>query len=340
MGATIQSAGHFHIHLEIRNFQAGESIPGVIHLKLKETIQANTLNLLFDGTEYVKYRFEFTGMMQSETSHVINQRFPVFMLSEGKLSPGDYSFPFVFTLPKDIPGSFRLKEGHTEACIAYTVSAMVEGTTAFIDSAQVEVHISQLMSDPIYSLSDTTLTSLRLCGFNLGHLGLKIAFSKSAYVPGETVHLVLDINNSQSRLDVQGFVVGLYRLVKLRSENGFFERKEGVEFWNVPLRIPKGEALLGEQSRHENLVLPVSSIDTSTSVHSTHIDCIYSLRIHIKMNAGWLCSVDSPEIEQAIVIYPTQLPQVVPPEVPQDWQPKEMPGVQFAADQVYNYTPS
>jgi hypothetical protein len=338
MGVQL-SAGHLHIHLDTRNFQAGEQLLGTVHLKLFQGVQARALCLLFDGKEHAGWETE--GGSHKGGSHFVRQKFPIFIFTEGYLPPGDYSFPFSFVLPPSLPGSFHLYEENLEAYIRYTLTAFIEGSSGYVELSEVHLHISQLMTDPIYSLTGSSSSRLVSCCRDKGTVQIQISFSKSAYVPGERAEFIAEINNSQSGLDVAGFKVRLFRKLRLRSHGGHVHmRQEQVCFWDITQRVPRGEALLGEQSRHQILDIPdiMGGIEHSTTVHSEYVECVYSILVHLSMAGG--CCVSTPEVERPIVIYPRQLPPHLPPMVPQGWAPRLMPMAQFSMGQNYDYIPS
>ena len=340
MGAVGLSAGHLHIHLDTRNFQAGDQLIGTVYLKLIQGVQARALCLLFDGKENIEWEGE--NGKHKGGSHFIRQKFPIFIFSQGYLPPGDYSFPFAFVLPATLPGSFFLYETFLEAEIRYTLDALIEGSSARIEWSEVILHVSQLMTNPIYSLSGSASTRLASCCRDKGVVQIQIAFSKSAYVPGERAELIAEVNNSQSALDVAGFKVKLIRKVRLRSHGGHIHvRQTEVCNWDILQRVPRGEALLGEQSRHEILYIPdiMGGIEHSTTVHSEYLECVYSITVHLKM-AGVCQCVPTPEVQRPIVIYPRQLPPHLPPMTPQGWTPQVMPMAQFSVGQNYDYIPS
>ena len=43
----------------------------------------------------------------------------------GEVDAGQYAFPFRFTLPPDIPGSFNVREGDVYASVTYKIKAEV-----------------------------------------------------------------------------------------------------------------------------------------------------------------------------------------------------------------------
>ena len=354
MGGT-QTVGHLHLQLETRNVQAGTDLPGVIHLKLNESVQARFLCLKFKGKEHCQWtvsRTENDAQGNSRTvhdthrghCHVVRQKFPIFVFTGGFLQAGDYSFPFNFRLPPAIPGSFHLEHGSLKAHIRYNLIAMIDGSPLKIEKSKLHIHVSQQMTDPIYSVANDVQARITTwCCCDQGEVNLKAYFAKNAYVPGETAEFVAEINNTASKLDVGGIRGTLYRTLRLRSDGGLTHMtKDTVSRSEARQRIPSGQALLGEQSLR--MTLPITDatgeLQHSTSVRGRFIECIYSIVVHASMEGSCMCCGQTPEVERFMVLYPPQLPVIQPPMVPVGWAPQQMPMMQFEVGQGYEYAPS
>ena len=354
MGSS-QSVGHLHLHLETRNVQAGAELPGVIHLKLNAPVQARALCLKFTGKEHCQWtetRTERDAQGNNRTvtdthkghCHVLHQKFPIFIFTQGYLDAGEYSFPFLFRVPANIPGSFHLEHGQVKASIKYSLIAMVEGSSMKIEKSKMDVHISQLMTDPIYSVvNDVHAHITTWCCCDQGDVQIKAYFSKNAYVPGEIAEFVAEVNNTNSKLDVGGIRGTLYRTLRLKSDGGrTHTSKDTVSRNEVRQRVPTGQALLGEQSLR--MTLPISDsrgeLQHSTSVRGKHIECMYSIVVHASMEGSCMCCGQTPEVERFMVLYPPQLPIIQPVMVPPGWAPQQMPMMQFEVGQNYEYAPS
>ena len=353
MGGS-HTVGYLHLQLETRNVQAGTDLPGIIHLKLDQPIQAQYLMLKFKGKEHCQWEESHTERDREGNSrtviethrgsaHLVGQKFPIFAFTNGFLDAGGYSFPFTFRLPATLPGSFDLSQGSTKARIRYTLTAYIPAYEAKIEKSKTHMHVSQLMTDPIYSVAqDVDARITTWCCSDKGNVHLKAYFNKNAYAPGETAEFVAEINNEHSKLDVAGIRGVLYRTLRLRSNGGRTHMtKITVSQADTRQRVPSGQSLLGAQS--VRMLLPINDrtgeLQLTTSVKSTLIDCAYSILVHADMDGSCMCCGQTPEVERYMVIYPIQLPILQPPMIPQGWQPQVMETRQFGQGE-YEYQPS
>jgi hypothetical protein len=275
---------------------------------------------------------------------VCSQKFPIFAFNQGFLQAGDYSFPFNFRLPVDIPGSFHLQQGEVEAKICYNLIALIEGSRMRIEQSMMSVHVAQLMTDPIYSVAEDVHAHITTwCCCDQGEVILKAYFAKNAYVPGETAEFVVEINNTNSKLDVGGISGVLVRTLRLRGDGGRTNVSGGsVSSSVVNQRVPSGQALLGEQSLR--MTLPIADrcgeLQHTTTVRGRCIECVYSIVVHASVVGSCMCCGETPTVSRYMVLYPPQLPIIPPPMVPVDWAPQLMPMMQFEAGQNYYSAPS
>jgi hypothetical protein len=275
---------------------------------------------------------------------VVRQKFPIFSFAGGFVQEGQFSFPFQFRLPANIPGSFDVEDGSTKARIHYSLVALLEGQSAHIEKSKMPINISQIMTDPIYSVAnDTTARVSTWCCSNKGSIQIKAYFNKNAYVPGEVAEFMAEVNNSQSQLDVLRLRGTLYRTLRLRSDSGQIHvSKQSVVARQCVQRIPSGSALLGEQCIRMQLPIedPRGQLQHATSVRGNLIECVYSINVYADMDGSCMCCGQTPEVERYMVIYPLQLPVIQPPMVPVNWEPQVMQTMQFNLGQNYEYQPS
>ena len=351
--SQVAYAGHFHLHLENRNVQAGEELPGIIHLKLNQTVQATALCLLFSGNEYCEWKQSrqeadaqgnITRVTRTYTgrSPVVHQKFPVYLCPNGILDAGDYSFPFVFQVPENIQGSFELDSGSSEASIKYTLTAMAEASSMQIEQSTILLNISQLMTDTIYSIADDVSTPITSCCRYKGYVQFKTYFAKNAYSVGEIAECIVEVNNGNCKLDVGGVRGVLSRTVRMRSNEGATHVNSTIiSSTVVSQRVPSGQALLGEQSIR--MRLPVfnekANLQHTTSVKGKLIECVYSIVVSVWMKGSSMCRGLPPTLQRHLVVYPPQLPVIQPPMMPSDWAPQQMPAVQIEVSPDDEYSP-
>lgn len=346
--------GYLHIETNSRNFQAGEAVQGVIHLYLSRPVQIRTLILKFKGVELGMWNPEGTGYEEiinrahfhrhcTGRGHTISQRFPIFSFNYDFTGPGQFSFPFTFVLPSDIPGSFHLEYGNVYGRITYSLIAIMDGPMDEVEKHSLHIHVNQLMTNPIYGMSDAQLfTVMAGCCSNQGLVELRVLFSKNAFAPGERVELIVEANNTNCRKAIIGFEADLFRTVRITNEfGGTYVEKEFLRMSSHLQRVPPSTSLLGESSVRMGISIDDYRHDIlhAVSVHSRYIDCTYSVAVRALIEGG-TCGGDPPQVERHLQIYPRQLPIMQPRYMPDSWNPQLMQSVQFVAGTQYHYEPS
>ena len=345
-------AGYLFIQTATRNFQAGQTVEGRIQLFVVRPLPVRMLFLKFKGTEIGMWNAEGRGVEVLRTrshvhdhhtgrGHVISQKFPLFSFSQAYLNPGQYVFPFTFTLPVDVPGSFYLAYGNVYGAITYRLIAIAEcdgGDEA--EKHSLLIHVNQLMTNPIYSVLDSEIVYQPSgCCSEQPVMELKVAFLKNAYAPGERIDFTVEVNNLALNSAIIGFDAILYRTVRVTSNHGHsFTERETLRIATHLQRIPPATIFQGRTTAQMSMVVDGYHHDIShaVSAHSRHVDCAYSVCVKPLVEGGGL----EPEIERHLQIYPVQLPMLQPRSGNEQWSPVVMPAAQFRAGAEYHYQPS
>ena len=318
------SHGGLHIDLENPNVTAGSEITGVIHLVVKETAPAHSLELWLKGKEYTHY----TEKQGNDTNHyygnreVLRWKIPIYAFSEGKVDPGHYIFPFTLPTPSDLPGSFNFLESflgskQNDGYIAYSIGAKVNSPAKLISKSKIPISVTQT----IYHLEvnqphERTVNVSTWCCFSQGSVYVHSDTDKSSYTIGENAVTGITVLNSQGELPVTHFKASLVRTIVLRTNHGSKTFSTAVSTFSVPKHIgPHNTDRLSE-----TLSLPITSDGQQTStVDSQLIQCKYEIKGEAVLD-GCLCCEDSPQVAKQVVISPIFIPKTQPPTFPEDWQ--------------------
>ena len=129
------------------------------------------------------------------------------------------------------------------------MTALLDGASALIESFEVILHVSQLMTNPIDSQSGSASRRIKSCCSDRGVVQIQVSLTKNAYVPGEKAELIAEINNSQSTMDVSGLRVRLLRKLRLSCYEGESHVRQEVMYqWDLAQIVRRGEALLGKEA--------------------------------------------------------------------------------------------
>jgi hypothetical protein len=243
---------------------------------------------------------------------IVTQIFPVFVFRGSQVAAGDYSFLFQTSTSTTLPGSFHYQFGTYQAHIKYTLKGYVNSATAIVKKQKVEVGVTRLMTEVIVSLQETVSAQVStMCCLRKGVVSLGVNINKSAYVPGETCTLTLELDNSKSLLDVLGFKATLYRTIRLRSDDGSSTIiKLALNEVSVHKRFAASQVFSGNTAIYMALMVQdfTESVQYANTVRWSRIECIYTVVVTAKMDGYRICCGQIPEITREITVYPMQRP--------------------------------
>jgi len=142
--------GHVYLHTDQTEMYGGETITGNIHLNILQDFPGNKIHLELKGKETAHLvihnrierpdqnfkpptgRFRTTNMTRTDSfdflfstdKAFLNENVIVYEFPQ-EISPGQYTIPFAFCFPSNLPGSF-CQDGHRHlARVRYTLKAYI-----------------------------------------------------------------------------------------------------------------------------------------------------------------------------------------------------------------------
>ena len=319
------SHGGLHIDLENPNALAGSMLAGVIHLVVKETTEASSLELLFKGKEYTHFAVKSGKSTRHYYGHrrVLWWEMPLYVFSEGKVDPGHYTFPFTVTVPDSVPGTFLYREdpfGHQvfEAKITYKLCAKVLTPHNLITKAVIPLSITQTKyAAAATTSSEHTAHVTTWCCLGNGTVTVRSETDKGNYMVGENAQMDVKVGNKEGDLQVVGVTGSLVRSVVIRADNGTSRTCSSViSTASVPVSIPPHQF----EPETSSISLPIISDDNQTNtVESQLVLCKYEIKGEAELN-GCVCCGDAPVVAKPVVIYPRHIPRSMAPELPEEWK--------------------
>lgn len=344
------SHGTIYIQLEQSSSSGGEEVIGIINISLKIPLPSPTLTLSFKGKEITHWEetrsistINSDGESDSETvtdyydgKHLIcDHKYSVFKWNN-ELPPGDYSIPFTFVLPENIPGSFYYYSSPTSAVIQYKFYAQLT-TPSHKVSGKVPIHVHQDIT--VFNTNIVLDRSARMrswCFYNKGTCTISAHSPQDTYNPSQTAIFFASVNNSRSQLAIQSLSCELFCNLRLQSSSKTCKFiKESLIKKQFPMRInPLDENLPEPVEMHMELGQKLNSLQSMYSTKGMIINCSYTCRIEAVMEARLMCCGDYPRVEMPMIIVPNVIePQPSAPIDPQDWRPEMLPQVSFISGQ-------
>ena len=320
----------------------GEPITGTVNLFLPYGLNDVIIMFSLKGKETCSFRLDKNPVEQVGKVFVLNFN-QVLYNSYGQLvRQGNYSIPFSISTPHSIPGTFELACKNSMARVSYAVkAALVNQKNELLAKDKVLVLFKQAINIRRISIIGSSEMLVKKCGcVRMGLSSLSAHLDKNAYLPGETVVVSVNLDNTKSGARLSKVVVKLIRITRLVSNTRQTTLlRNQIAKQAIKLNIKPGQSLLGDNSieafikiekRRENLEL-------CGTTNGRVIDCSY--QIEISTYAGLLYS-NGPSIDLVVMILPkeTKQPQ---PTAPEDWAPVELGQAYMESSEAnpYDYTP-
>lgn len=352
------SHGDLAIQLECGSYFSGQEITGMIHISIKSALDSSTLYLRFCGKEktaWTETRTETTtdaeGKSTSTTvtdyyggkSKICNFSKAIYVW-HNMLLPGQYSLPFSFTIPDNIPSSFHYNRGSTQAHISYSVRGLIQSMSNSRIKGKTQVFIKQAVGMFNLNLKLEKFARMRSWCFGKGNCAIKVEYPQDTYNPSQIANFYVDVDNSESKVDVTGINCILYFTLRMKDNHyGSTFIKEEVIRETVRLNIPSGTRVHQDSGIAISLNLP-TKLHTLNEMFTTKgklIECIYTNVVSAVMDAYCMCCGDNPSIETFMNIVPNIILQPSAPVAPPGWSPEILSSVAIqyepsAPEYVYN----
>ena len=315
---------------QLQPFHPGSSVTGSLSVTVNGSDSHKRISIQFLGRERVQWTERRDGggrpgsgvcIAPYTSSHkYIDEEQTLWTADQspdGRLSPGQHSFPFCFYIP-DVPSSF---EG-TLGSIRYTLVGRVSWTPPLRPDAMIQVripvHVQQVVgvSDPRLLQpvrQEVQKTVCCLCCAS-APIELTVTVPKTGYCIGETLPVRITIENGSSRRIT--LTASLYQNVEYTAKDRHKSSKTCLVSdksdeitphitcdWNCSLQIPATD-VLDEQS--------YSNIKVSHSLEiAANIPCGFNLSTVIPLKLG-----NVREQWNTLLPQPIATPQCQPPPYP------------------------
>lgn len=238
---------------------------------------------------------------------------------------GDYSFPFIFALPSNLPGSLAFKHHSAVAAeISYKLMASFEGIDVYDEFSLlvIQPNIEALKPD----LQTLTRPVRHFSCINRGIVRISARFIDRLLEPGGFAKVLVEVDNKQSDCAITHINCNLWRKLSIMSNKG--ERYEvrdqmsSVRLEGVP---PRGSLL---NSKEFEVKLCTCEDDPSLQMSSTEgqmINCTYYLEVAAYFQR-WMCiNVPALVLMSLVALSPKPPDRRNLPEIPDLWNPRIMP---------------
>ncbi|CAD8048118.1 unnamed protein product [Paramecium sonneborni] len=322
---------------------AGEIITGNIYLDIfKAGYPGGVVLLKVTGKEKCNWTESQTitstdseGKQESRTEYVTysgqtqfyQHRVAIWTFNTSSLPVGQYTFPFQFQLLSHLPGSYFEKESDYLAKISYRVKGEIE---SYNKSYKNIKHSQPLVVREPLKQNITSLTGqmevnvATWCCIAQGTSSIKCVFDKNHYLPGDTAYLLVDLDNSECKLDINRIDASLINYLTLRDKNG---REKLITRTIVSQQIQgikAGIKAVENDRKQIQLILLNKSYPEGIrpSSNGQIVKSVYRLKVQAVLD-GCVCCNLHPAVDVPIEIV-APVPQIYNQHVqqPSNWNPQ------------------
>ena len=336
MGTDSSKFGGLKIDLENYIGVAGDKVKGNIYISLKETLEPCELFLQFKGIERThwaeqngKYRAAYSGKsVITKVKYVLHQWIE-------PLAPCDYSIPFEFVTPADVPGSFQfLGEMERAAVVEYYFKAILKNSKVKLIDKQ-NLYLAGIQRYDKITCQPATAKLVSWWCSKYGEVMMNVRWINEFYSHEQPIECDLIIDNTKSLVDIKAVTAEIYfgiNAISGSGHRGFFKENVMKSTYNVS--VAKGRVLNdGAGSRfsfdlsQEENCLVTANIHTSTS---KMMNANFYVEFYLETGLNCLCCGDRPIYNSMFIVKPFM--KFSPPTIiePQGWQPTVFRAMSFA----------
>jgi len=290
MGTNFSSGNSIYVQTNKPSYVAGEAVSGTVFLNIVQPVVSKGIFLKVKGYERTRWEQKKTRMVEEGLNddgsaklvqqeyieehkgerHFFKVRCPLYAFG-GPMVPGQWSFPFAFNLPEDLPGVFN-ESGERwgvkyHGRVYYKIKAECDVAGMFksdIKHKQKLIVHERVMTALQPVTGENTSNVMVCCCINKGSANMKTHFDKNCYIPGERAQIICEVRNN-STVGFKHITVKLMRRIKLKAdhhqelnqvEEVYVEKYPGVEANSEAVGENARQVPLPLNHRHHGTIEP------------------------------------------------------------------------------------
>ena len=355
------------LRLDDKSFKAGSLVTGRAYLNVTQEVQAEGLHLLLIGEEYTQIchnepsYYSHSGHRDFSSTHreidrasssLVHMDVNLTTFSSGKISPGQYEYPFEWELPSNLPGTMFFAKGDSNCEIRYRMTAYLNRIGAFGEPEHAATKSLCIVAQPSSIqgptgiVMDPEVVRMKSCCFDSGQVTLGWDVDKTVASPDCVMKIGIQGVN-ESKVEIQCLRAQLVETISWSAHGRTEEEKKilteaKISTANLPQwhanhhhAYQHVEMDSGRQSVVETqLLLPREARDTYNGGiiqvrHSLVITAV-TPPCHTTVESGTLIRIqrESPQVQStAVPTAPYDFlaePTMVEADIlPEDWAPQQ-----------------
>ncbi|XP_068085936.1 arrestin domain-containing protein 2 [Anabrus simplex] len=318
----------------LATYYGGQVVSGYLSVKLDKEKTMRGIEVRFRGRAEVEWKESRTVRDSNGKSRTVwetysacesyfeNRKYLVGSEQGDMALPvGNHAFPFILTLPNNLPSSFEGQYGN----VRYTVKATMkrpwkfdhDAKAAFTVLSQLDLNSERNIQEPYKAVKEKFLCC---CCCKSGPITLIATVPVTGFVPGQDIPIFLEVDNTNTDVVISNIICKLKKTVWFSARHLGHDKVRKTEDKVASVETNEMVGLTG--CGNWTLKLKVPSVPASYLKHCNIIDIKYELGIkgvidgpHANMKTEIPIIIGTIPL---VSFFPNMVPASAPPMVPRD----------------------
>ncbi|XP_050401776.1 arrestin domain-containing protein 3 [Patella vulgata] len=271
---------------------AGDILQGHVNIELNEAMKLKGIRVIFRGKAFVHWTDQnMRGPGESryreirhhsateeyfDVSNTLLSKDPATKSETRVIPAGQYTYPFQFQLPSNIPSSFEGQYGH----IRYYIKVMIEKPWRCDYTCQKVYTVIcplDLNRDPAAATPIRSQKQKKLCCLccRTGPVSATLSLNQRGFVSGETIHVDAEITNLTRRK------MGATS-IELKMTTTFFTKTKTRSVTQQIMKRKRGRVATGESENWNSEPIVIPPLAPSLLIGCNIIDVRYILELRVE----------------------------------------------------------
>jgi hypothetical protein len=208
--------GYVYLKTDRPYYYPGNKVLGKMYIRGERPMNAKNVEFKFRGKEKSSFWIH-TDKQHNKVQYrkqLIDVRATCFTFPQQQdLAPGDYTIPFEFVLPQNLPSSMILKNRpgyrgeRPKAAVKYKLTMIVN----MHDGKEMKYTQFLVVHEPPVEMKMNTLEERAFpvttcCCMSQGHCTIKASFNKNVFLTNETAMAAIELKNVQCDLKINNLI--------------------------------------------------------------------------------------------------------------------------------------
>ncbi len=277
----------------------GTNVSGQVVVNLEEPMKMKNLSVTLEGQAYCRWSDGNGGPRYTREQLIKLKSFlfgnPPGSNGEEDISvhpEGRFSYPFLFTVPHDLPSSVETRLGHIWYCLEAKIKKPTWKSDHITPSKLVKIVKQIDTNNPIYLTQTGGSDAKEIgCCFPSGVLSINASLPRWAFCIGEKVHPNVEVVN-ESKTDMPFIKARIVKFEEIHGSHKIIKTNQTLISQIVGPGVPQGQ--VGTFAQHQFLEIPASEEVIPSISNCQILKVYYKVVVKVDVPCGFDLDISIP----------------------------------------------